>query len=78
MSEDQIRDKSEVMEKIIKKFDEILEEEQTREQKNIILTKLLWFFGIQIFVLFAFLLINGNVLFGLKINVDIEVLKIIV
>ena len=37
---------------LVKQFDEVLKEKQTREQKSQILNKLLWFFGSETVILF--------------------------
>lgn len=78
LKEEQIEKRAKELKLIINKFDEVLEEEQNREQKNIILTKLLWFFWIQFVILFIFLIINWNTILDLEIDIDKWILQVIV
>ena len=49
---DHSQKRAEAMLQLVKQFDEVLKEKQTREQKSQILNKLLWFFGSETVILF--------------------------
>ena len=66
--------KSEMIAGIVKQFDEILKEQQKREQRADVLWKLLWFFGFETVLVFVLLIFIGlDILRLAPVTIDIIV-----